>query len=407
MNETDPLSHKRLASKDRRIQVVNEATRLFVESGFHSVRMEDIADATGVTARALYRHFPSKSSILSAAISESQKIYLSWLIAEHSREDTPLGSLIPKLVDRAVNAREHTVLWQREARYLTSEERRPVRDQINTIVRSLGHAIESEHSGLPPVQLELRAWGVSSTLTSLGNHHITLPDDEWIDILGPACRAAAHTGLVTEGEDWNLQPLPIGDSRHEKILAAAGEAFARRGFLSVTTEEIGSAVGIAGPAIYRYFPTKQVLLDTLVARYDEWAGLDHRRALRGKNGASEELRNLLNAHMRLTLDAPTLAVLLRTELRHVSDDVRDIVTRNRIDREGEWVAHVRLAAPHLTAAAAHTRALAAMSYIQDVVLTPRLWRGNAIAENTVAIALGILTGLSASSRNVNHITRRA
>ena len=48
--------------------------------------------------------------------------------------------------------------------------------------------------------------------------------------------------------------------RRAQILATAGALFARRGFAAVSIDEIGAAVGVSGPAIYRHFAGKDALL---------------------------------------------------------------------------------------------------------------------------------------------------
>ena len=52
--------------------------------------------------------------------------------------------------------------------------------------------------------------------------------------------------------------------RRDKLIAAAERLVAERGFLAVRLEDIGSAVGISGPAIYRHFPNKEALLVELL-----------------------------------------------------------------------------------------------------------------------------------------------
>src|SRR3954471_21092782 len=63
--------------KDRKNQILEQAVRLFTERGFHSVKLEDIAEAAGVTARALYRHYDNKQALLAAAIRTGQEQYQS------------------------------------------------------------------------------------------------------------------------------------------------------------------------------------------------------------------------------------------------------------------------------------------------------------------------------------------
>src|SRR5215204_5412030 len=53
-------------------------------------------------------------------------------------------------------------------------------------------------------------------------------------------------------------------SRREQILAVAAQLFARRGFHGVSIADLGAAVGISGPALYRHFPGKEALLTELL-----------------------------------------------------------------------------------------------------------------------------------------------
>src|SRR5580698_9327869 len=48
--------------------------------------------------------------------------------------------------------------------------------------------------------------------------------------------------------------------RRAQILATAAELFAHRGFHGVSIDELGAAVGVSGPALYRYFPSKDAML---------------------------------------------------------------------------------------------------------------------------------------------------
>lgn len=49
-------------------------------------------------------------------------------------------------------------------------------------------------------------------------------------------------------------------ARTDLLLQEAARLFARKGFRGVSLEEIASAVGISGPALYRHFSNKQAIL---------------------------------------------------------------------------------------------------------------------------------------------------
>lgn len=55
-----------------------------------------------------------------------------------------------------------------------------------------------------------------------------------------------------------------GDDRRGAIVAAASGLFARRGFAAVGIDDIGAAVGISGPAIYRHFAGKDGVFEAVV-----------------------------------------------------------------------------------------------------------------------------------------------
>lgn len=48
--------------------------------------------------------------------------------------------------------------------------------------------------------------------------------------------------------------------RRRQLLVAAARLIAERGFTGVRLEDLGAAVGISGPAVYRHFPNKDALL---------------------------------------------------------------------------------------------------------------------------------------------------
>ena len=53
-------------------------------------------------------------------------------------------------------------------------------------------------------------------------------------------------------------------TRRQQILKEAARLFAERGFHGVGVDEIGAAVGISGPGLYRHFPGKDAMLRSLV-----------------------------------------------------------------------------------------------------------------------------------------------
>lgn len=382
--------------KDRKQQILEQAVRLFTDRGFHSVKLEDIAEASGVTARALYRHYDNKQALLAAAIRTGQEQYQSARSLTHgeaTQTHRPLSAELPDLISAAIASRALTVLWQREARYLDEAERAEVRRRINAIVAGMQESVQLERPGLSPKHSELRAWAVSSTITSLGRHNLTLPRDDLQRLLFGACVAAAHTQPVS-----SLQPIdetPDEDSalfsRYETLLATGARLFRAQGYPAVSTSEIGKGAGIAGPGLYRSFSSKQAILDALIRRLDEWYTLESVRALRGKPAPAECLRALVEGRVRLSLEYPDLISVSITELSHSSTEIRETFVRNEADRQAVWIDVTRKLVPHTSVAEARLLVAAAVSFIEDVARTWHLTRSVGVRDEMTSLALAILT----------------
>ncbi len=387
--------------KDRKKQILEQAVGLFIDRGFHSVKLEDIAEAAGVTARALYRHYDNKQALLAEAIRTGQEQYQSARrLTDGEAEPTPrpLNVDLPDLIAAAVASRALTVLWQREARYLNDGDRAEVRRRINAIVAGMRDSVLLEVPALGPQHSELRAWAVSSTLTSLGRHNLSLPGDELKERLYQACMAVALTPPVCALEPLEA-PRDEGDvlfSRYETLLAAGARLFRAQGYPAVSTSEIGKGAGIAGPGLYRSFSSKQAILGALVRRLDEWRSLECIRALRANQQAAQRLRGLVEGHVRISLDAPDLVAVCVTELSHASSEVRDGYVRNQTDREALWIDLIGKLVPETSVAQARLLVAAAISFIEDVARTWHLTRYVGVADEITAIALSILTSRSSA-----------
>ena len=125
--------------------------------------------------------------------------------------------------------------------------------------------------------------------------------------------------------------------RREEILTAAAALFARRGFHGVSIDDIGSAVGMSGPGIYRHFPGKeavlaQMLLDISQRLLDEGG----RRAAAAAD-AEAALDALLRWHVSFALSQPDLITVQNRELANVPEPARRQIRRLQRLYVEEWV----------------------------------------------------------------------
>lgn len=98
--------------------------------------------------------------------------------------------------------------------------------------------------------------------------------------------------------------------RRRALLAAAAQLFAERGFERVSLDDLGAAVGVSGPAVYRHFAGKQAVLAALLV--DASAGLlDGARAVLAEHDASGGMRADGDARTDAASSIPDARQMLR------------------------------------------------------------------------------------------------
>ncbi|MGY6497396.1 MAG: TetR/AcrR family transcriptional regulator [Microcella sp.] len=86
--------------------------------------------------------------------------------------------------------------------------------------------------------------------------------------------------------------------RRDALLSAAAKLFAERGFERVSLDDLGAAVGVSGPAVYRHFAGKQAVLAALLV--DASAGLlDGGRAVIAATVPDDPVTSILDARRAL------------------------------------------------------------------------------------------------------------
>jgi AcrR family transcriptional regulator len=105
--------------------------------------------------------------------------------------------------------------------------------------------------------------------------------------------------IVTVAQTWRATEKA---QRREQYLSAAGHLFAERGYHAVSIDDLGSAVGASGPALYRHFASKEDMLIELLVSASErlLSGLESTVAAHDDD--YETLRNLIAFHADFALN---------------------------------------------------------------------------------------------------------
>jgi AcrR family transcriptional regulator len=153
--------------------------------------------------------------------------------------------------------------------------------------------------------------------------------------------------------------------RRERILRAAAELVAERGFHAVSMADIGAASGIVGSGVYRHFDSKSAVL---VALLDE--GME--RLLAGAADAvgsgrpdAEVLDELVRDQVRFAVDEALLVRLWLREVQTLPEGDQRRLRRLQRHYVEEWVHTLRELRPELPDADARARVHVAIGAIQS------------------------------------------
>lgn len=134
-------------------------------------------------------------------------------------------------------------------------------------------------------------------------------------------------------------PTPTRDrgSRRIEILDAAATLFAARGFHGVSIEELGAAVGVSGPALYRHFSGKEALLAALLLDISSRLRASAAEVVTAAHDPSQALDALLDMQITFAIEQPALITVHDRELGNVPEPERRQIRRLQRLYVEEWV----------------------------------------------------------------------
>lgn len=187
-------------------------------------------------------------------------------------------------------------------------------------------------------------------------------------------------------------------TRREQILKEAARLFAERGFHGVGVDEIGAAVGISGPGLYRHFAGKDAMLAELLVGISGQLLTGARRRVAAADGGPAErnpeavLDALIEGHIDFALDDRPLITLHDRELDRLRDSDRKLVRQLQRQYVELWVDIVREVYPGLAEPAARSAVHSVFGLLNS---TPHLGRP------------GGLPGRGATARLLHRMARGA
>ncbi|WP_406008783.1 TetR/AcrR family transcriptional regulator [Streptomyces sp. NBC_00637] len=175
-------------------------------------------------------------------------------------------------------------------------------------------------------------------------------------------------------------------TRREQILREAARLFAERGFHGVGVDEIGAAVGISGPGLYRHFPGKDAMLAELLVGISGRLLTGAKRRLAEADGVPPEafLDSLVEGHIDFALDDRPLITLHDRELDRLRDSDRKMVRQLQRQYVELWVEALRAVYPGLAEPAARSAVHSVFGLLNS---TPHLGRPGSLPGRAATAAL--------------------
>ncbi len=160
--------------------------------------------------------------------------------------------------------------------------------------------------------------------------------------------------------------------RHDALVREAARLFADRGFSGVSLEDLGAAVGVSGPAVYRHFANKQALLGEILLTVSENLLAGGRDVIASSPDPRTQLAALVRFHVDFALaDADVIRVQDR-DLASLSDADRHDVRRLQREYVELWIGVLERLHPERSESDLRVRAHACFGLINS---TPHSLRG--------------------------------
>ncbi|KHL09107.1 UNVERIFIED_CONTAM: TetR family transcriptional regulator [Mumia flava] len=265
--EPTPASTAPTRPRNRRQLIIDAAGRVFNERGYHAASMEEIALRVGITAPALYRHFPNKYALFSECANFMADGLVEALDA--LPDDASVEELMIAATRVTIAHRDTGGVYRWEARYLNADDRRVLRRKFGHVLDRVAVAVQAEHAVSDG---HLRAAAALGAIGSITTHRTRISSQRAEALLVEASTRVVEADLrrAAPSSAVGVPAQPVARTRRAQILAAAIPLFERDGFANVSLGRIAESVGIVPSAIYRHYPGK---VDILAAACMQAAGL--------------------------------------------------------------------------------------------------------------------------------------
>lgn len=181
----------------RKTLILSAAADLISRNGYHLVGMADIGTAAGIVGSGIYRHFPSKGSILAALLEQVMAKLgdgASGIVEAASDDRVAVTELVRNHVRVAIGDRRILQVYHREARNLPEEDLRRLRRSQRHYIEEWVAVVAPLRPDLPDSEVRVLVHAAIGSAQSILFHNSGLPVERLTELL---C-GAAHACLGVE-----------------------------------------------------------------------------------------------------------------------------------------------------------------------------------------------------------------
>ncbi|MGY1944004.1 TetR/AcrR family transcriptional regulator [Nocardia asiatica] len=357
--------------RDRRAQIAAASAEAFGALGYHGVSMEDIASRLDISSAALYRHYPSKYALF-----REEVLRLGTVSQEAATlpdaTGLPAGQRLERVLDALITAaianRRSAALLRWQRRYLEDADAATLADQLMSVNAALTSLLAATRPTLSKADRDVLAAAELSVLSSIGDHHVSIPVRTLTARLTAACRAIAACELPPPGSGANFAASEIPLTfKHELLLTRAVELFHQRGYPNVSVEDIATAAGLpASSAVYRFYRGKGDILTAAFRRAAERVSAAIGPAVAAATTPEQALSTLIELYVAGSFAERELTFVYYAEISNVPPEERTVLRNIQRLNVEEWAKLLIGVRPELSAAEARLLVHAAFALVVDL-----------------------------------------
>jgi AcrR family transcriptional regulator len=179
--------------------------------------------------------------------------------------------------------------------------------------------------------------------------------------------------------------------RRSALLHAAAALFAERGFERVSLEDLGAAVGISGPAVYRHFASKQAVLSALLVDVSRELVEGADVVITESTSAESALHALVAFHVEFALNNPDVIVVQDRDLGSLLPEDRELVRSLQLGYIEAWAGVLARINPSIPISELRIRARATFGLINSTPHSARTSNKQAVRSLLESMVLAALS----------------